>query len=112
MLTGVFDPLGVDGDTRHEGVLRDAGIDRAATLVAAIDDSNVNVRIALLATQLAPDPTVIVRVGDETFESVARHAGADDVHFRRRRRETRLGAVMIGRVSSESRRRAGRALDG
>ncbi|AXG11077.1 hypothetical protein DU484_15135 [Haloplanus rubicundus] len=58
---------------------RDAGIDRADTLVAAIDDSNVNVQIALLATQLAPDLTVIVRVGDETYESVARHAGADDV---------------------------------
>ena len=73
------DLLGVDGDARREGVLRDAGIDRADTLVAAIDDSNVNVQIALLATQLAPDLTVIVRVGDETYESVARHAGADDV---------------------------------
>ncbi|WP_262342799.1 NAD-binding protein [Haloplanus rubicundus] len=39
----------------------------------------MNVQIALLATQLAPDLTVIVRVGDETYESVARHAGADDV---------------------------------
>jgi voltage-gated potassium channel len=73
------DLLGVDGDARREVVLRDAGIDRADTLVAAIDDSNVNVQIALLATQLAPDLTVIVRVGDETYESVARHAGADDV---------------------------------
>lgn len=48
-------------------------------LVAAIDDSNVNIQIALLATQLTPDLTVVVRVGDESYESVARHAGADDV---------------------------------
>ena len=93
-------------------MLRDAGIDRAATLVAAIDDSNANVRIALLATQLAPDLTVVVRIGDETCESVARHAGADDVHFRRRRRGTRLGAVVIGRVAGGVRRCAGRVFDG
>jgi len=35
------------------------------TLVAAVDDSNVDIQIALLATQLAPDLTVVVRVGDE-----------------------------------------------
>lgn len=73
------DLLGVEGDARREGVLRDAGIERADTLVAAIDDSNVNIQIALLATQLAPNLTVVVRVGDESYESVARHAGADDV---------------------------------
>jgi voltage-gated potassium channel len=73
------DLLGVEGDARHESVLKEAGIERAETLVAAIDDSNVNIQIALLATQLAPELTVIVRVGDETYESVARHAGADDV---------------------------------
>lgn len=71
--------LGVEGDARREGVLREAGVDRADMLVAAIDDSNVNIQIALLATQLAPDLTVVVRVGDESYESVARHAGADDV---------------------------------
>ncbi|SEA12578.1 TrkA-N domain-containing protein [Haloplanus vescus] len=71
--------LGVEGDARHEGVLADAGVERASSLVAAIDDSNANIQIALLATQLAPDLTVVVRVGDETYESVARHAGADEV---------------------------------
>nr|WP_283102318.1 NAD(P)-binding protein [Haloplanus sp. XH21] len=73
------DVLGVEGDARREGDLRDAGVERADVLVAAIDDSNVNIQIALLATQLAPDLTVVVRVGDETYESVARHAGADEV---------------------------------
>ncbi|WP_435068432.1 potassium channel family protein [Haloplanus sp. C73] len=71
--------LGVEGDAKHEGVLQDAGVDRASSLVAAIDDSNANIQIALLATQLAPHLTVVVRVGDETYESVARHAGADEV---------------------------------
>jgi voltage-gated potassium channel len=73
------DVLGVEGDARREAVLHDAGIGRADTLVAAIDDSNMNVQIALLASQLAPEVSVVVRVGDRTYEEVARHAGADEV---------------------------------
>lgn len=71
--------LGTEGDARREGILRKAGTDRADTLVAAIDDSNPNVRIALLASQLEPDLTIVVRVGDRTHEELARHASADEV---------------------------------
>jgi len=60
------------------------------TLVAAVDDSNVNIQIALLATQLAPTLTVVVRVGDESYESVARHAGADDVMIPEMARDERV----------------------
>jgi len=63
---------------QYERVLQDADVDRTSSLVAAID-SNANTQIALLATQLAPDLTVVVRVGDKSYESVARHAGADAV---------------------------------
>jgi voltage-gated potassium channel len=73
------DYLVVDGDARRESVLADAGVDRASTLVAAIDDSNVNVQIALVAEELAPAVTTIVRVGDGTYEDLARRAGADRV---------------------------------
>lgn len=71
--------LAVVGDGRREETLRAAGIERATTLVAAIDDSNANVQIAVVASQLAPDLRVVVRVGDEMYETLARRAGADEV---------------------------------
>lgn len=71
--------LAIHGDARTEEVLEDAGIERAGVLVAAVDDSNTNVQIAILASQLSPDVRVIVRVGDETYSTLARRAGADEV---------------------------------
>lgn len=71
--------LVVDGDVRRESVLADAGVERATTLVAAIDDSNVNVQIALVAEELAPTVTTIGRVADATDEDLARRARADRV---------------------------------
>jgi voltage-gated potassium channel len=69
----------VEGDARNEEVLRRAGIDRADALVAAIDDSNANIQIAITASGIAPDVRLVVRVGDEDYTSVARRAGADEV---------------------------------
>jgi Trk K+ transport system NAD-binding subunit len=71
--------LPVEGDARNEDVLRNAAIDDADALVAAIDDSNANIQIAITASQIAPDVRLIVRVGDEDYTSVARRAGADEV---------------------------------
>ena len=73
------DVLGVRGDARREETLRDAGVDRAGVVVAAIDDSNANIQIAIMASQLAPDVRVVVRVGDEMYSTLARRAGADEV---------------------------------
>ncbi|WP_415382481.1 potassium channel family protein [Halosimplex sp. TS25] len=71
--------LSVQGDARREGVLTAAGAGRAETVVGAIDDSNVNIQIAITTGELAPEATVVVRAGDEMYESVARRAGADEV---------------------------------
>lgn len=73
------DHLLVEGDARRDGVLQAAGIERASTLVAAIDDSNANIQIAIVAGTAAETPTLLVRVGDEMYESLAREAGADEV---------------------------------
>jgi len=73
------DLLTLRGDARNEEVLRDAGIERARAVVAAIDDSNANLQIAITGSQIAPSVTMVVRVGDEQYESVARRAGADEV---------------------------------
>ena len=69
----------VQGDARMEGPLQEAGIERAEALVGAIDDSNANIEIAILASQLAPDVRVIVRVGNQRYSKLARRAGADNV---------------------------------
>lgn len=71
--------IGVHGDAQHEETLIDAGLERADVVIAAIDDSNANVQIAILASQLSPDVHVIVRVGDQTYSTLARRAGADEV---------------------------------
>jgi voltage-gated potassium channel len=73
------DELAIKGDARNEQILMDANVANADAVVAAIDDSNVNIQIAITASQLAPDLRVVVRVGDEMYESVARRAGADEV---------------------------------
>ena len=69
----------VRGDARMEGPLQEAGIEQAEALVGAIDDSNANIEIAILASQLAPDVRVIVRVGNQRYSKLARRAGADNV---------------------------------
>lgn len=71
--------LAIEGDARREEVLTEAGVIGADTVVAAIDDSNANIQIAIAASQLAPGVRLVVRVGDETYESLARRAGADEV---------------------------------
>ncbi|MFB6124934.1 MAG: TrkA family potassium uptake protein [Halanaeroarchaeum sp.] len=73
------DLLAVQGDARREEVLLAAGVERASTVVAAIDDSNANIQIAIVASQLAPNVRIVVRVGDAMYEQLARRAGADDV---------------------------------
>lgn len=71
--------LAIQGDARREDTLRESGIEDAETVVAAIDDSNVNIQIAIAASQLAPDVRLVVRVGSEMYETLARRAGADEV---------------------------------
>lgn len=71
--------LVVQGDARYEDTLEDAGIKHAKTVIGAIDDTNVNVKIAVSATQLAPAVRVVVRAGDLMDEAVARRVGADEV---------------------------------
>lgn len=69
----------VEGDARNEAVLHEAAIRDADAVVAAIDDSNANIQIAITASGIAPDVRLVVRVGDDDYTSVARRAGADEV---------------------------------
>ncbi|ELZ25073.1 TrkA-N domain-containing protein [Halosimplex carlsbadense 2-9-1] len=71
--------LAVQGDARREELLVEAGAERADAVVGAVDDANVNIQVAITTGELAPDARVVVRAGDEMYESVARRAGADEV---------------------------------
>lgn len=71
--------LVVAGDARRESVLREAGVERATAVIAAIDDSNANIQIGVSTSQLAPEAHLVVRIGDEMYESTARRIGADTV---------------------------------
>ena len=71
--------LAIEGDARTEETLSAAGVERAGTVVGAIDDTNANVQIGIAAGELAPDAELVVRAGDRMDEALARRAGADEV---------------------------------
>lgn len=71
--------LAVNGDARHENVLGEAGIERADTVVGAIDDAKTNIQIAVVAKGVASDPSLIVRAGNEMDEALARQVGVEEV---------------------------------
>jgi len=73
------DHLAIKGDSRREEILKEAGVERARSVIGAVDDSNVNIQTSVVVSQIAPDCRMVVRVGDEMYESLARRAGADEV---------------------------------
>jgi hypothetical protein len=71
--------LAVEGDAREGEVLRRAGVERADTVVGAVDDTNVNAQLAVTASQIAPTVSLVLRAGDQMDEALARRVGADEV---------------------------------
>jgi voltage-gated potassium channel len=65
------------GDATQEDVLRKAGIDRAAGLVAATTTDASNTYIVLTARSLNPRLKIIARASEEEAEKHLRAAGAD-----------------------------------
>ena len=66
-------------DATHESALKDAGIEDARGLVAALDDDAQNVLTVLTARELNPRLLIIARAGSEPLESKLLRAGADRV---------------------------------
>jgi voltage-gated potassium channel len=69
----------VEGDATHDDVLRAAGLDRAATLIAALDADIANVYLTLSARSTCPNLYIIARARDESADAKLRQAGADRV---------------------------------
>ncbi len=65
------------GDGTNERVLQDAGIARAAALVAATDEDGVNLLITLTARALRPDIRIVSRINEAEWRDRMVHAGAD-----------------------------------
>ena len=76
---GDADFLRVRGDATEEHVLEEAGLARAATVVASVNSDADNVLITLTAKGLAPGCVVIARVKLDENERKLVRAGADRV---------------------------------
>lgn len=77
----LLDPrwLVVVGDAASEKALREAGVDRAAGLVAATTTDATNIYIVLTARSLNPRLKIIARASEEAAEKHLKTAGADIV---------------------------------
>jgi voltage-gated potassium channel len=73
------DILAVGGDATEEETLRAAGIERAASLIAAIGSDNDNLFLTLTARSMRQDLLVVARVADRRNETKFLRAGADRV---------------------------------
>jgi voltage-gated potassium channel len=69
----------VIGDATDDAVLRAAGIERAAALVAAVDSDAANSFIALSARALNPNLFIVARARSQDSQEKLRRAGADRV---------------------------------
>ena len=77
-LDGVPHPS-VRGDVTDDETLRQAGIDRAATLVAALDGDADNLYVTVASRSMKPDLQIIARARNESSEPKLVRAGADRV---------------------------------
>lgn len=69
----------VVGDATQEVTLREAGIDRARTLIAAADSDVQNTYIVLTARALNPRLVIVARAGSDSAERRLKAAGANNV---------------------------------
>ncbi|MGD0985769.1 MAG: potassium channel protein [Acidimicrobiales bacterium] len=69
----------VHGDVTDDSVLHQAGIDRAATLVAALDTDADNLYVTLASKSMRPDLQIIARARNQSSEAKLFRAGANRV---------------------------------
>lgn len=69
----------IEAQASHDEVLLDAGIERAAAVIACVDSDAENIFIALTARELSSKVRVIARAAIDETERKLIHAGADEV---------------------------------
>ena len=85
----------VCGDVTDDAVLRDAGIDRARVLVAALDTDADNLYATLSARSMRPDLFIIARARTESSEPKLERAGANRVVNPQRIGGDRMAALAL-----------------
>ncbi|MDX1910666.1 MAG: potassium channel protein [Saprospiraceae bacterium] len=71
--------LHVSGDATDEAILKEAGIERAASLVITLPDDSHNIFVIISARQLNPALRIICRANMEAHATKLRKAGADHI---------------------------------
>ena len=72
-------PNSVVGEATEDGVLASAGLERASTLVLALDSDVDNLYVALTARSMCPGLFIVARSNDSSAEPKLRQAGVDRV---------------------------------
>lgn len=73
------DALVLEADATRDETLKEAGIERARGLVAALDADSDNLFVCLTARALNPELTIVARANDEATLDKMYRAGADHV---------------------------------
>jgi len=73
--------LCLEGNVTSDEVLREAGIERARAIIAAVGDDVDNVYVTLSARAIRPDIFIAARASADDSEHKLRRAGADRVIF-------------------------------
>lgn len=73
--------LVIRGDASEEGVLREAGVERAYGLVAALTGDAANVMVTITAREMNPKLLIVARGIDDSSVAKLRRAGADRVEL-------------------------------
>jgi len=87
--------LALQGNAANEVYLREAGIERARGLVAAVNSDAENVFIVLTARGLRPDLAIVARANYEDSEDKLLRAGASRVIFPYRISGRRMVTMMV-----------------
>ncbi len=75
----ISDHAVVIGEATDDDVLRQAGIERAGTLIAALTNDADNLFVTLSARSMRPDLFIVARTSDQKNEAKFHQAGADRV---------------------------------
>jgi voltage-gated potassium channel len=78
-VSALSDLLTVEGDPAEESVLREAGVERAAGIVPALESDRDNVLVVLTARQLNPAIRIVAMVTDAGNATKLQRAGADAI---------------------------------
>ena len=71
--------LAIAGDASDEEILKQAGVEKARALVAALSTDAENVYVTLTAKGMRPDLTIVARAQEETARNKLLKAGASKV---------------------------------